>query len=93
MNSCLLYVSAVRLCQKIIRTNVFQRYAAAEVNPEEIAAACNGIEFGTDEYLDCRLRHFAQTVYHPTSTCRMGASNDPTAVVDPQLRQVWTIKI
>ena len=30
----------------------------------------------------CRLR--GSTVYHPTSTCRMG--NDPLAVVDQRLR-------
>ena len=29
-------------------------------------------------------RRYAQTIYHPTSTCRMGT--DKTAVVDPQLR-------
>lgn len=80
------FTEAVRLCQKIVQTNMFQRYEAVEVNSEEVVAACNGIEFGTDEYFECRIRHFAQTVYHPTSTCRMGASNDPTAVVDPQLR-------
>ena len=29
-------------------------------------------------------RRYAQTIYHPTSTCRMGTDNQ--AVVDPQLR-------
>ena len=29
-------------------------------------------------------RRFAQTIYHPTSTCRMG--KDKKAVVDPRLR-------
>ncbi len=29
-------------------------------------------------------RRFGGTVYHPTSTCRMG--NDTMAVVDPELR-------
>ena len=29
-------------------------------------------------------RQFGGTVFHPTSTCRMG--NDPMAVVDPELR-------
>jgi len=30
------------------------------------------------------IRHTAQTIYHPTSTCRMGV--DELAVVDPELR-------
>jgi choline oxidase len=31
-------------------------------------------------------RRTANTVYHPAGTCRMGAAQDPDAVVDPQLR-------
>merc|ERR1712196_208965 len=34
----------------------------------------------SDEMLEDWVRHFASTVYHPTSTCRIGD------VVDPQLR-------
>ena len=30
--------------------------------------------------------HPANTVYHPVDTCKMGAVDDETAVVDPQLR-------
>ncbi len=36
-----------------------------------------------DDYLDV-AREFAQTIYHPTSTCRMGL--DTNAVVDPKLK-------
>ncbi len=32
------------------------------------------------------VRRTANTVYHPAGTCRMGAADDPGAVVDPQLR-------
>ncbi|MBC6441668.1 MAG: GMC family oxidoreductase N-terminal domain-containing protein [Rhodobacteraceae bacterium] len=31
-------------------------------------------------------RAYGRTSYHPTCTCKMGADNDPMAVVDPQLR-------
>ncbi|XP_072045754.1 uncharacterized GMC-type oxidoreductase Mb1310-like [Amphiura filiformis] len=40
----------------------------------------------SDENLEAYARHYACTLYHPTSTCKMGAKDDPTAVVDPQLR-------
>ena len=36
-----------------------------------------------DELLDS-ARRISQTIYHPTSTCRMG--QDPLAVVDDRLR-------
>ena len=38
----------------------------------------------TDEELLDTARNCAQTIYHPTSTCKMG--NDPDAVVDDRLR-------
>jgi choline dehydrogenase-like flavoprotein len=37
-----------------------------------------------DADLEAHIRHTAQTIYHPTSTCRMGV--DELAVVDPELR-------
>ena len=41
-------------------------------------------EMKTDEDFLNVARRYAQTIYHPTSTCRMGI--DKKAVVDPQLR-------
>lgn len=32
------------------------------------------------------LRHFSVHVYHASCTYRIGARNDPSAVVDPKLR-------
>ena len=34
------------------------------------------------------IRHLASTVYHPTGTCRMGASIEQNSVVDERLRYV-----
>ncbi|XP_031630788.1 glucose dehydrogenase [FAD, quinone]-like [Contarinia nasturtii] len=48
--------------------------------------ACEHHGFGTDEYWACYTRHFTLTIYHYSGTCKMGPSNDPTAVVDPRLR-------
>jgi choline dehydrogenase-like flavoprotein len=41
---------------------------------------------GSDEALTAHRRHFVKTNYHPSGTCRMGARNDPKAVLDPRLR-------
>ena len=39
-----------------------------------------------DEDIDALIRATGITVHHPLGTCRMGASSDPLAVVDPALR-------
>ena len=61
----------------------------ATLNRQDFDGICNDVDFDTDSYWECMLRHFAVTCYHPTSTCRMGSATDPTAVVDPQLRYDW----
>jgi choline dehydrogenase len=43
-----------------------------------------GRQYQSDEELLEAARQFSQTIYHPTSTCKMG--NDDASVVDPQLR-------
>lgn len=45
-----------------------------------------GAELTTDDELSTPLRATHQTVYHVSGTCRMGAANDPMAVLDPRLR-------
>uniref|UniRef100_A0A6P7FLV4 Glucose dehydrogenase [FAD, quinone]-like n=1 Tax=Diabrotica virgifera virgifera TaxID=50390 RepID=A0A6P7FLV4_DIAVI len=47
---------------------------------------CNTFEFRSDDYWKCSLRYLTTTVYHPTGTCKMGPTDDGTAVVDPELR-------
>ena len=39
-----------------------------------------------DEALKAEIRKRADTIYHPVGTCRMGAADDPQAVVDPNLK-------
>jgi choline dehydrogenase len=40
----------------------------------------------SDEALMKHCRRFVKTNYHPSGTCRMGASQDPLAVLDSRLR-------
>jgi choline dehydrogenase len=69
-------VEGLKILRKILRAPALSRYVVEEVDP--------GAKVSTDaELLDfCRQR--GSTVYHPTSTCRMG--NDALAVVDQRLR-------
>lgn len=37
-------------------------------------------------YMKCMAATLTSTIYHPVGTCKMGALDDPSTVVDPQLR-------
>ena len=43
-------------------------------------------EYNTDEFWRWYIRHVAVTIYHPVGTCKMGAAEDSTTVVDSRLR-------
>ncbi len=47
---------------------------------------CESLTFYSDDYLRCIAQTYCFTNYHPVGTCKMGARNDSTAVVDPHLR-------
>jgi choline dehydrogenase len=42
----------------------------------------------TDEQLNGFISEHVESAYHPCGTCRMGAANDPLAVVDPEARVI-----
>jgi choline dehydrogenase-like flavoprotein len=68
-------VGGLRVVLEIARTQPLARYAQI---PHLVPAS------GNEDDLVAFLRHTTQTIYHPTSTCRMGG--DPASVVDPELR-------
>jgi choline dehydrogenase len=69
-------VEALKILRKILAAPALKPFVVEEVDPGPKVT-------GDDELLNfCRQR--GSTVYHPTSTCRMG--NDPLAVVDQRLR-------
>ncbi len=57
---------------------------APALAPEILDEYVPGREFQTDEELLLAARKYSQTIYHPTSTCKMG--HDDMAVVDDRLR-------
>nr|CAI5856112.1 unnamed protein product [Callosobruchus analis] len=58
---------------------------------ELIIAGCEQYGFDTDEYWECAVRTIISSIYHQTSTCKMGPKGDPEAVVNPYL-QVYGVK-
>ncbi|XP_062603390.1 alcohol dehydrogenase [acceptor]-like [Saccostrea cucullata] len=80
-------LKGVEQFMKLANTEAFRSIGASPSDPyEEYYPPCNELQYPSEEYWVCRIKHYASGVWHPTSTCRMGALDDHTAVVDPQLR-------
>ncbi len=69
-------IAGLRWCRRILADPGMQHHVEAEYLP--------GREIQTDDELLDYARRTGGTVFHPTSTCKMGV--DPMAVVDPELR-------
>jgi choline dehydrogenase len=75
-NDCDTVVAGMKLLRRIMNQPAMRRYIAEERAPDPRCAS--------DGELLAFARATGTTVFHPTSTCRMGS--DPTAVVDERLR-------
>jgi hypothetical protein len=85
---------STRSFTSISNTTTFKSIGAAPQDPlEAYTPQCDDLQQDSDEYWICRIRHYTYTLYHPTSTCRMGAKDDPTAVVDPELKYFFFFKL
>jgi len=69
-------LEGVRLARDIIRAAPFAAYRGTEVFPGE--------DVTTRSALEAVVRRKAETIYHPSGSCRMGL--DENAVLDPSLR-------
>ncbi|MBV9564168.1 MAG: GMC family oxidoreductase N-terminal domain-containing protein, partial [Bradyrhizobium sp.] len=70
------FIDGIRILRKILAAPALKPYCVDEVYP--------GAKVTSDEDILDFCRKTGATVYHPTSTCRMG--NDPLAVVDQRLK-------
>jgi choline dehydrogenase len=70
------FIDGIRILRRILAAPALKPYTVEEVYP--------GPKVTSDEDVLSYCRRTGATVYHPTSTCRMG--NDPLAVVDQRLR-------
>ena len=69
-------VEGLKILRRILAAPALKPFVVEESDP--------GAKVVSDEDLLAFCRQRGSTVYHPTSTCRMG--NDPLAVVDQRLR-------
>jgi choline dehydrogenase len=70
------FVEGIKILRRILAAPALKPFVVGEVEP--------GPKVTSDEEILNFCRQRGSTVYHPTSTCRMG--NDPLAVVDQRLR-------
>ena len=70
------FIDGIGMLRKILAAPALKAYCVDEVYPgADVTSDADVLDF---------CRKTGSTVYHPTSTCRMG--NDPLAVVDQRLR-------
>jgi len=68
----------VRITREIFAQRAFEPFRGPELAP--------GPEVRSDAAIDAFVRARAESAYHPCGSCRMGAQDDPGAVVDAALR-------
>ena len=71
-------IAGLRYAIDILACTPLLPYIKAEIQP--------GPDVVTNEDFGAYVRETCETVYHPSGTCKMGAANDPLAVVTPDLR-------
>jgi choline dehydrogenase len=69
---------SLTLTRKIVSAPALRKYSPEEFKP--------GIQFQTEEELARAAGDISTTIFHPVGTCKMGRANDPSAVVDSELR-------
>lgn len=68
--------TCLRLTREVFAQDAFKPYLRHEIQP--------GDHLQSDDALDDAIREHAESAYHPCGTCKMGAEEDPNAVVNPQ---------
>ena len=70
----------IRLTREIFGQAAFKPFAGKEIQP--------GSALQSDDELDGFIREHAESAFHPCGTARIGAADDPLAVVDPACRVI-----
>ena len=72
--------NCISLTREIIGQPAMDEYSGEELQP--------GIEIQSDEQIDAWVKDNMESAYHPCGTCKMGATDDPMAVVDTECRVI-----
>ena len=72
--------NTIRVTRNILRQDALAPYRGAEIQPGETITS--------DAAIDNWVKGNVESAYHPTSTCRMGAEDNPLSVVDHKCRVI-----
>jgi len=70
--------ACLRHTREIIAQPAMDPYRGEEIQP--------GAAVESDQEMDAWIRRNAESAYHPSCTCKIGAAGDPMAVLDPACR-------
>ncbi|MDA0108698.1 choline dehydrogenase [Vibrio sp. La 4.2.2] len=68
----------IRLTREILNQPAMDAYRGDEIQP--------GLHIQSDDAIDEWVKRNVESAYHPSCSCKMGADNDPLAVLDEQCR-------
>ncbi len=74
------FITCVRLTREVFDQPALAPYKGREIQP--------GDDAQSDDAIASFIRAHAESAFHPCGTCKMGASDDPMAVVDPECRVI-----
>lgn len=84
-------LDAINITLKLGNTRVLRERFGFQLDKDPIASCVQKHPFGSKGYWECYARTATGPENHQAGSCRMGPSNDPMAVVDPELR-VYGVK-
>ncbi|WP_299199968.1 choline dehydrogenase [uncultured Amphritea sp.] len=68
----------IRLTRELLNQPAMDAYRGDEIQP--------GTQIASDEAIDQWVRENVESAYHPSCSCKMGADDDPMAVLDSQCK-------
>lgn len=77
-------IEAVRVLQKLMKTKALKNYFVSFDAPADFG--CESKPKDSDEYWRCQIRKNTLGENHHAGSCKMGPVDDPTSVVDHELR-------